>query len=88
MSICIALPQLLAGLDVQKRHGEENDREQHHRYILHRTSLSPSRLGGRFYPATLLGHVVVSKHDAPRFNTRLILANFWFEYRKDFLNKP
>jgi hypothetical protein len=87
MSICIALPQLLAGLDVQKRHGEENDREQHHRYILHRRSLSPSRLGGRFYPATSPRRTTLFEHDAPGFNTRLILANFCFEYRKDFLNK-
>jgi hypothetical protein len=30
------LPQLLAGLDVQKRQGEEDNREQKHRCILHR----------------------------------------------------
>jgi hypothetical protein len=32
------LPQLLACLDVEKRQGEENYREQQHRYILHRSS--------------------------------------------------
>jgi hypothetical protein len=32
------LPQLLACLDVKKRQGEENYREQQHRYILHRSS--------------------------------------------------
>jgi hypothetical protein len=32
------LPQLLACLDVEKRQGEENYREQQHRYILHRGS--------------------------------------------------
>jgi hypothetical protein len=32
------LPQLLAGLDVEKRQGEENYREQQHHYILHRSS--------------------------------------------------
>jgi hypothetical protein len=34
------LPQLLAALDVEKRQGEEYGREQQHRYILHRGSLS------------------------------------------------
>jgi hypothetical protein len=33
------LPQLLACLDVEERQGEENYREQQHRYILHRGSL-------------------------------------------------
>jgi hypothetical protein len=37
------LPQLLACLDVEKRQGEENYREQQHRYILHRRSRSSSR---------------------------------------------
>jgi hypothetical protein len=32
------LPQLLAGLDVEKRQGKENYCEQQHRYILHRSS--------------------------------------------------
>jgi hypothetical protein len=32
------LPQLLAALDVEKRQGEEYDREQQHRYILHSMS--------------------------------------------------
>jgi hypothetical protein len=34
----MGLPQLLAGLDVQKRQTEENYREQQHRYILHSVS--------------------------------------------------
>jgi hypothetical protein len=33
-------PQLLAGLDVEKRQGEENYREQQHHYILHCNSRS------------------------------------------------
>jgi len=37
-SICIGLPQLLAGLDVEKRQDEENSGEQQHRYILHSRS--------------------------------------------------
>jgi hypothetical protein len=31
----MVLPQLLAGLDVEKRHGEEDDGEQQHVDILH-----------------------------------------------------
>jgi hypothetical protein len=34
-SICMGLPQLLAGLDVEKRQGEENYGEQQHDCILH-----------------------------------------------------
>jgi hypothetical protein len=42
------LPQLLAALDVEKRQGEENYREQQHRYILHRSSrISMSKLLGK-----------------------------------------
>jgi hypothetical protein len=42
------LPQLLASLDVEKRQGEENYREQQHRYILHRSSrISMSRPLGK-----------------------------------------
>jgi hypothetical protein len=42
------LPQLLAGLDVEERQGEENGREQQHRYILHRSSrISMSRPVGK-----------------------------------------
>src|ERR1035441_4273447 len=42
------LPQLLASLDVEKRQGEEYDREQQHRYILHRSSrISMSRPLGK-----------------------------------------
>jgi hypothetical protein len=42
------LPQLLAALDVEKRQGEEYDREQQHRYILHRSSrISMSRPLGK-----------------------------------------
>jgi hypothetical protein len=33
------LPQLLAGLDVEKRQAEENYCKQQHRHILHRRSL-------------------------------------------------
>jgi hypothetical protein len=29
------LPQLLAGLDVEKRHGEENDGVEQHQCVLH-----------------------------------------------------
>jgi hypothetical protein len=31
----MGLPQLLTDLDVKKRQGEENDREEQHRQILH-----------------------------------------------------
>src|ERR1039457_6031257 len=42
------LPQLLAALDVEKRQGEEYNREQQHRYILHRNSrISMSRPLGK-----------------------------------------
>ena len=34
-SMCMGLPQLLARLDVEKRQGEENYREQQHHHILH-----------------------------------------------------
>jgi hypothetical protein len=34
----MGLPQLLAGLDVEKRHGEEDDGEQQHDQILHGVS--------------------------------------------------
>ena len=39
------LPQLLACLDVEERHGKENYGEQQHRYILHPKSLNSSRIG-------------------------------------------
>ena len=39
----MGLPQLLACLDVEKRHGKENHGEQQHHNILHRGSLSFSR---------------------------------------------
>jgi hypothetical protein len=42
------LPQLLTCLDVKERQGEENYREQQHRYILHRSSrISMSRPLGK-----------------------------------------
>jgi hypothetical protein len=43
MSICIELPQLLACLDVEKRHGKENYGEEQHNQILHFTSLDSKR---------------------------------------------
>jgi len=39
------LPQLLTGLDVKKRHAEENYREQQHRQILHRISRNLGPVG-------------------------------------------
>jgi hypothetical protein len=36
----MGLPQLLAGLDVEKRQGEEDNGEQQHPKILHRESRS------------------------------------------------
>jgi hypothetical protein len=44
-SMCIALPQLLAGLDVEKRQAEENHCEQQHHRILHSRSPSRSTIG-------------------------------------------
>src|ERR1017187_10477751 len=43
-SICIELPQLLACLDVEKRHGEENYGEQYHHCILHLRVLGSSQI--------------------------------------------
>jgi hypothetical protein len=40
----MGLPQLLAGLDVEERQGEENDREQQHGCILHGRSRSSGRV--------------------------------------------
>jgi hypothetical protein len=34
-SICIGLPQLLAGLDIEKGHAEESDGEKQHQCVLH-----------------------------------------------------
>ena len=50
MSICIGLPQLLASLDVKKRHGKENYGEQQHQCILHRKSLGSSRKNANLVP--------------------------------------
>jgi hypothetical protein len=47
-SICMGLPQLLACLDVEKRHGEENNGEEQHHSILHCKSLNSS---GHLVPA-------------------------------------
>jgi hypothetical protein len=38
-----SLPQLLAGLDVEKRHGEKNHGEQQHQRILHQKLPAPPR---------------------------------------------
>jgi hypothetical protein len=48
MSICIGLPQLLAGLDVEERQDKENGGEKQHDHILHCGSPNSSRQG----PAT------------------------------------
>jgi hypothetical protein len=55
----MGLPQLLARLDVKKRQGEENYREQQHRQILHRRS----RSSGRLAPAKVLAEGAASKQD-------------------------
>jgi hypothetical protein len=67
------LPQLLAGLDVEKRQDEENYREQQHHYILHRRSHSSRRRG-----ALAAGQI---------FYSRNMLAHAPLEYRKRFLRK-
>jgi hypothetical protein len=46
----MGLPQLLAGLDVEKRQGEENYGEQQHHNILHGSSLATPGSG------TILAH--------------------------------
>jgi hypothetical protein len=53
-SICIALPQLLARLDVEKRQAEENYGEQQHHSILHSKSPSYSRASSN--PQWIAGH--------------------------------
>jgi hypothetical protein len=41
----MGLPQLSAGLDVEKRQAEKNNREQQHQGILHRSSRTFSEAG-------------------------------------------
>ena len=67
------LPQLLAGLDVEKRQDEEDNGERKHDYILH--------IGSRSSRAVRPGSTFWSRL------TRTILPQAIFKYRQDFLNK-
>jgi hypothetical protein len=67
------LPQLLAGLDVKKRHDEESGGEQQHDDVLHRESPV-------WRPAAFQVHLAAGQPE-------MILAHKQIKYRKDFLRK-
>jgi hypothetical protein len=96
------LPQLLAGLDVEKRHGEENYGEQQHERILHRRTPGYSRIGlvdDPFAKQAMLPKASGAAgapnpfRDLPAAlhkpsSTSSILSCAGFEDRKEFLKKP
>jgi hypothetical protein len=70
----MGLPQLLARLDVEKRHGEEDDGEDQHQKILHFRSRNSRRLEA-------------SKR-SPLRRTKTMIGSLGFWSRKDFIRKP
>jgi hypothetical protein len=88
------LPQLVACLDVENRHGEEDYGEQQHQSILHRKFLSSdwksaSRVSRLKNLPLWAAKPICARSEAGRSPcTSMILACARFEYRKDFLSKP
>jgi hypothetical protein len=78
---CIGLPQLLASLDVKKRHGEENHGERQHQRVLHRRTPRSGRITAAqgSAPETPMSACSARTEKA---QPKSILAYNRFEYRK------